>query len=226
MEAECSRAGRDPGPTRRAAVIWRGRVDSYRRGREAVDGTIRSTLSRHESRGRSTGIQQLWEIDARCGGVQGMVSGGSFQRRAVRHQAAAEGTRLRLPELTHGVIPTQAGWRSSSRSPGPGVRQRPGAHRTGDAGRGGHEHGVVKPIVPADERQHRAAWRSTCPAPGSRKMARTVIFNLSTEHPGLDGHEMTSRLRSTSSEDAPTPGQARPRNALRVHRELEATARP
>lgn len=95
------------------AVIWRGEGKSFSSGRDvAAIGTARTELSHHELMRRGhRGIQQLWDLDqpvlVAC---KGWVMGGSFQRALLCDiRIAAEGTRFRLPEMTHGVIPDTGG---------------------------------------------------------------------------------------------------------------------
>jgi enoyl-CoA hydratase/carnithine racemase len=94
-------------------VIWRGEGKSFSSGRDVGSiGTQKTELSHHELMRRGhRGIQQLWEMDqpvlVAC---KGWVMGGSFQRALLCDvRVAAEGTRFRLPELTHGVIPDTGG---------------------------------------------------------------------------------------------------------------------
>jgi enoyl-CoA hydratase/carnithine racemase len=94
-------------------VIWRGEGKSFSSGRDVGSiGTARTELSHHELMRRGhRGIQQLWDLDqpvlVAC---KGWVMGGSFQRALLCDiRIAAEGTRFRLPEMTHGVIPDTGG---------------------------------------------------------------------------------------------------------------------
>jgi enoyl-CoA hydratase/carnithine racemase len=95
------------------AVVWRGEGKSWSSGRDvAAIGTNRTPLSHHELMRRGhRGIQQLWELDAPVVVAgKGWVMGGSFQRALLCDiRIAAEGTRFRLPEVTHGVIPDTGG---------------------------------------------------------------------------------------------------------------------
>ncbi len=95
------------------AVIWRGEGKSWSSGRDvSAIGTNRTELSHHELMRRGhRGIQQLWELDAPViVAGKGWVMGGSFQRALLCDiRIAAVGTRFRLPEVTHGVIPDTGG---------------------------------------------------------------------------------------------------------------------
>ena len=106
-------------------VIWRGEGRSFSSGRDVGSiGVARTELSHHELMRRGhRGIQQLWELDqpvlVAC---KGWVMGGSFQRALLCDvRVAAEGTRFRLPELTHGVIPDTGGVAVLHQMCGPGV---------------------------------------------------------------------------------------------------------
>ena len=94
-------------------VIWRGEGRSFSSGRDVGSiGVQKTELSHHELMRRGhRGIQQLWDMDqpvlVAC---KGWVMGGSFQRALLCDlRVAAEGTRFRLPEMTHGVIPDTGG---------------------------------------------------------------------------------------------------------------------
>jgi enoyl-CoA hydratase/carnithine racemase len=107
------------------AVIWQGEGKSFSSGRDVGSiGTNRTTMSHHELMRRGhRGIQQLWDIDAPViVACKGWVMGGSFQRALLCDvRVAAEGTRFRLPELTHGVIPDTGGMGVLYEICGPGV---------------------------------------------------------------------------------------------------------
>ena len=107
------------------AIIWRGEGKSFSSGRDvSVIGTNVTELSHHELMRRGhRGIQQLWQMDqpviVAC---KGWVMGGSFQRALLADiRIAAEGTRFRLPETTHGVIPDTGGIAMLHQICGPGV---------------------------------------------------------------------------------------------------------
>ncbi len=93
------------------AVIWRGEGRSFSSGRDtAAIGTHEG--SHHELMRRGhRGIQRLWALDAPViVACKGWTMGGSFQRALLADiRVAAEGTRFRLPELSHGVIPDTGG---------------------------------------------------------------------------------------------------------------------
>lgn len=96
------------------AIVWRGEGPSFSSGRDVGSiGNLKVDLSHHELMRRGhRGIQQLWDIDAPViVACKGWVMGGSFQRALLCDiRIAATGTRFRLPELTHGVIPDTGGF--------------------------------------------------------------------------------------------------------------------
>jgi enoyl-CoA hydratase len=95
------------------AVVWRGEGRSFSSGRDVrAIGGHHVDVSHHELMRRGhRGIQQLWELDAPVlVACHGWVIGASFQRALLCDvRVAAEGTRFRLPEVTHGVIPDTGG---------------------------------------------------------------------------------------------------------------------
>jgi len=107
------------------AVVWRGEGKSFSSGRDVASiGTLKVDMAHTELMRRGhRGIQQLWELDAPViVACKGWVMGGSFQRTLLCDiRIAAEGTRFRLPELTHGVIPDTGGVAVLHQMCGPGV---------------------------------------------------------------------------------------------------------
>lgn len=136
-------------------VIWRGEGRSFSSGRDVGSiGTQKTELTHHELMRRGhRGIQQLWELDqpvlVAC---KGWVMGGSFQRALLCDvRVAAEGTRFRLPELTHGVIPDTGGMAVLHQMCGHGVvSDMVLTGRIMDADEA-LSHGIVSRVVPADE---------------------------------------------------------------------------
>ncbi|MHA6758783.1 enoyl-CoA hydratase/isomerase family protein [Streptacidiphilus sp. PAMC 29251] len=137
------------------AVIWRGEGASFSSGRDVGSiGTLKTELSHHELMRRGhRGIQQLWELDAPVlVACKGWVLGGSFQRALLCDiRIAAEGTRFRLPELGHGVIPDTGGVAVLHQMCGPGVVSDlvlTGRVMTVEEAL---SHGVVSRIVPPEQ---------------------------------------------------------------------------
>ena len=136
-------------------VIWRGEGKSFSSGRDVGSiGVQKTDLSHHELMRRGhRGIQQLWDLDqpvlVAC---KGWVMGGSFQRALLCDvRVAAEGTRFRLPEMTHGVIPDTGGVAVLHQMCGAGVvNDLVLTGRVMDAEEA-LRHGVVSRIVAPDE---------------------------------------------------------------------------
>jgi enoyl-CoA hydratase/carnithine racemase len=167
------------------AVIWRGEGKSWSSGRDVGSiGTLKVPLSHHELMRRGhRGIQQLWDLDAvflvAC---KGWVMGGSFQRALLCDiRVAAEGTRFRLPEVTHGVIPDTGGVGVLYEMCGHGVvSDMVLTGRILSAEEALH-HGVVSRVVAPDELdatvREMAEQIASSPAV-TVKMAREVIRHL------------------------------------------------
>ena len=167
-------------------VIWRGEGKSFSSGRDVGSiGTQKTELSHHELMRRGhRGIQQLWEMDqpvlVAC---KGWVMGGSFQRALLCDvRVAAEGTRFRLPELTHGVIPDTGGMAVLQQMCGHGVvSDMVLTGRIMDAEEALH-HGIVSRLVPAEELDDvvRAMAEQIASTPAvTVKLAREVLRHLS-----------------------------------------------
>lgn len=167
-------------------VIWRGEGRSFSSGRDVGSiGTQQTELSHHELMRRGhRGIQQLWEMDqpvlVAC---KGWVMGGSFQRALLCDvRVAAEGTRFRLPELTHGVIPDTGGMAVLQQMCGPGVvSDLVLTGRVMDVEEA-LRHGIVSRVVAADELdatvREMAEQIAATPAV-TVKLAREVLRHLS-----------------------------------------------
>lgn len=168
------------------AVIWRGEGASFSSGRDvAAIGGGGQALSHHELMRRGhRGIQQLWELDAPVlVACKGWVIGASFQRALLCDvRVAAAGTRFRLPELTHGVIPDTGGVAVLHAMCGHGVVSDlvlTGRVMDADEAFG---HGVVSRVVPEAELDEtvRSMAEQVARAPTAAvKLAREVIRQLS-----------------------------------------------
>ena len=167
------------------AVIWRGEGKSFSSGRDVASiGTLRVEGTHHELMRRGhRGIQKVWELDAPViVACKGWVMGGSFQRALLCDiRVAAEGTRFRLPETTHGVIPDTGGMGVLYEMCGHGLVSDlvlTGRILTAEEARW---HGIVSRVVPADELdttvREMAEQIAATPAV-TVKMAREVIRHL------------------------------------------------
>lgn len=167
-------------------IIWRGEGKSFSSGRDVgVIGTNVTELSHHELMRRGhRGIQQLWRMDqpviVAC---KGWVMGGSFQRALLADiRIAAVGTRFRLPETTHGVIPDTGGMAVLHQICGPGVVSDmvlTGRVMTADEAL---QHGIVSRVVALealDETAREMAEQIVAAPAATIKLARMVLGHLS-----------------------------------------------
>jgi enoyl-CoA hydratase len=168
------------------AVIWRAEGKSFSSGRDvSAIGGGQVDLSHHElmTRGHK-GILQILEIEAPIiVAMKGWSIGASFQRALICDiRIAAEGSRMMLPEVNHGVIPDTGGIGRLYQMCGHGV--------VSDmvlTGRAMHadealHHGVVSRVVPEGELDSTAREMADkiAAAPAiTVKMARRVISHLS-----------------------------------------------
>ena len=167
------------------AVVWRGEGKSFSSGRDVGSiGTIKVDLTHHELMRRAhRAIQRLWELDAPViVACKGWVMGGSFQRALLCDvRIAAEGTRFRLPELSHGVIPDTGGVGVLYEMCGHGVVSDmvlTGRVMEADEALA---HGIVSRVVAPDELDSTAfemAERIAAAPAVSVKLARQVIRHL------------------------------------------------
>ena len=167
------------------AVVWRGEGKSFSSGRDVGSiGNLKVDLTHHELMRRAhKAIQRLWELDAPViVACKGWVMGGSFQRALLCDiRIAAEGTRFRLPELGHGVIPDTGGVGVLYEMCGHGVVSDlvlTGRVMEADEALA---HGIVSRVVPADELDAtaREMAEQVAKAPTvAVKLARQVIRHL------------------------------------------------
>ncbi len=168
------------------AVIWRAEGKSFSSGRDvAAIGGGQVELTHHElmSRGHR-GILRMLDIEAPViVAMKGWSIGASFQRALIADiRIAAEGARMMLPELNHGVIPDTGGMGRLYQICGHGVASdmvltgRPmGADEA-------YHHGVVSRVVPEadlDTTAREMAEKIAAAPRVSVKMARKVIRHLS-----------------------------------------------
>jgi enoyl-CoA hydratase/carnithine racemase len=168
------------------AVVWRGEGPSFSSGRDvSAIGAEQGELTHHQLMRRGhRGIQRLWELDAPVlVACKGWVMGGSFQRALLCDiRMAAEGTRFRLPELGHGVIPDTGGVAVLYETCGPGVvSDLVLTSRVMDAEEA-LRHGVVSRVLPAeqlDDAVREAAERIAAAPKFAVKLFRENLRHLS-----------------------------------------------
>lgn len=164
------------------AVIWRGEGKSFSSGRDVGSiGNNKTELSHHELMRRGhRGIQQLWEMDAPVVvACKGWVMGGSFQRALLCDiRVAAEGTRFRLPEVTHGVIPDTGGMAVLQQMAGPGVVSDMVLTGRVMEVEEAMSHGFVSRVVPPDELDATVAEMASAIAASSAVAVKLARLNL------------------------------------------------
>ena len=167
------------------AVIWRAEGKSSSSGRDvAAIGGGQVTLTHHElmSRGHA-GILQILEIEAPIiVAMKGWTIGASFQRALICDiRIAAEGSRMMLPEVTHGVIPDTGGVGRLFQICGHGVAaDMVLTGRPMQADEALH-HGVVSRLVPdaeLDSTAREMAEKIAAAPAVTVKMARRVLHHL------------------------------------------------
>lgn len=168
------------------AIIWRGEGTSFSSGRDvAAIGGGQVELTHHELMTRGhRGVLRILEIEAPIiVAMKGWSIGASFQRALICDlRVAAEGARMMLPEVTHGVIPDTGGMGRLYQMCGHGVvSDMVLSGRAMDAEEA-LRHGVVSRIVPAEDLDDtvREIAEKVAAAPAvTVKMARRVIRHLS-----------------------------------------------
>jgi enoyl-CoA hydratase/carnithine racemase len=167
------------------AIIWRGEGKSFSSGRDvAAIGGGQVELTHHELMKRGhRGILQILDIDAPIlVAMKGWSIGASFQRALICDiRIAAEGARMMLPEVTHGVIPDTGGIGRLYQMCGHGVvSDMVLTGRPMDAEEA-LRHGVISRIVPADELDttvREVAEKIAASPAVTVNMARRVIRHL------------------------------------------------
>jgi enoyl-CoA hydratase len=170
------------------AVIWRGEGKSFSSGRDvSAIGGAQDGVTHHELMKRGhRGILQIFDIEAPIiVAMKGWAIGASFQRALLCDiRVAAEGARMMLPEVGHGVIPDTGGVARLYQMCGHGVVSDmvlTGRPMQAEEALG---HGVVSRVVPGEDLDAvvREMAEKIAAAPAvTVNMARRVIRHLS-EH--------------------------------------------
>lgn len=167
------------------AIIWRAEGKSFSSGRDvAAIGGGQVTLTHHElmTRGHE-GILQILDIEAPIiVAMKGWSIGASFQRALICDiRIAAEGSRMMLPEVNHGVIPDTGGMGRLFQICGHGVvADMVLTGRPMHADEALH-HGVVSRVVPEadlDSTAREMAEKIAASPAVTVKMARRVLRHL------------------------------------------------
>ena len=137
------------------AVVWRGNGSSFSSGRDTSELGVRTEdISDFDfiERGHKGTLQLLTLPAPIVVALKGWVIGGSFERALLCDmRIAAEGTRMMLPEIRHGVVPDSAGTARLFQISGHGlVADLALTGRVMDA-QEALRHGVVSRVVPEAE---------------------------------------------------------------------------
>jgi enoyl-CoA hydratase/carnithine racemase len=137
------------------AVVWRGNGKSFSSGRDTSELGVRTEdISDFDfiERGHKGTLQLLTLPAPIIAALRGWVIGGSFERALLCDmRIAAEGTRMMLPEIGHGVVPDSAGSARLFQIAGHGlVADLALTGRVMDA-QEALRHGVVSRVVPEAE---------------------------------------------------------------------------
>jgi enoyl-CoA hydratase/carnithine racemase len=167
------------------AVLWCGEGRSFSSGRDTSELGVRSEdISHFDFIERGHRYSQLFLTlpIPMVVALKGWVIGGSFERALLADiRIAAESTRLRLPEIEHGVIPDSGGTARLFQMAGHGlVADLALTGRTMDAEEA-LRHGVVSRVVPDEELDEAAL--SLCRevashAPFAVKMFRRTLARM------------------------------------------------
>jgi enoyl-CoA hydratase/carnithine racemase len=168
------------------AVIWRAEGKSFSSGRDvSAIGGGQVSISHHALMTRGhRGILRIFDIEAPIiVAMKGWSIGGSFQRALLCDiRIAAEGARMMLPELNHGVIPDTGGVGRLYQMCGHGVVSDMVLTGRPMSATEALHHGVVSRIVPEaelDATVREVAEKIANTPKVAVKMARRVIRHLS-----------------------------------------------
>ncbi len=169
------------------AIVWRGEGASFSSGRDTGQIGVRvediSDLEFIERGHRPTQLFFSMPCPIICA-LKGWVIGGAFERALLCDlRVAAEGTRMMLPEVVHGVIPDTGGVARLFQMAGHGVAADLALTGRVMTAEEALHHGVVSRLVPADELDDvvmgMAETIASAPA-FTVKMARRTISSLGT----------------------------------------------
>jgi enoyl-CoA hydratase/carnithine racemase len=170
------------------AVVWRGEGKSFSSGRDTGQIGVRvediSDLEFIERGHRPSQMFLTMPCPIICA-LKGWVIGGAFERTLLCDiRVAAEGARMMLPEVVHGVIPDSGGVARLVQIAGHGVAADMALTGRVMTAEEAYGHGVVSRLVPEDELDAvtMAMAETIASAPAfTVKMARRTISSLATE---------------------------------------------
>ena len=169
-------------------IVWRGNGPSFSSGRDVGELGVRtedlSDLQFIERGHRWTSL--LLSLHAPVvAALHGWVIGGSFERALLCDlRVAAAGTRMRLPEVHHGVIPDSGGVARLFQMAGHGLATDLALTGRTLTAEEALAHGVVSRVVPDEELAQAAlalGHEIASLPPFTVKMARRVIRSLAAE---------------------------------------------
>jgi enoyl-CoA hydratase len=177
-------------------VVWRGEGKSFSSGRDTAELGQRakgeSDLEFIEAGHAKTKL--LWEMPAPIVvALKGWAIGGSFERALLCDlRIAAEGTRMTLPEVGHGVIPDSGGAARLFQMAGHGLATDMALTGRVLTAEEALQHGVVSRVVPVaelDQTVMAIAQEIAKRPPLAVKFARQVIHSLSVPEVERSMHE-------------------------------------
>jgi enoyl-CoA hydratase/carnithine racemase len=169
------------------AIVWRGNGKSFSSGRDTSELGVRSediTDFEFIERGHA-GTRRFFALPCPIlAALKGWVIGGSFERALLCDmRIAAEGTRMLLPEIGHGVVPDSGGTARLFQMAGHGlVADLALTGRPMDAAEA-LRHGVVSRVVPEDRLDETAleiAHAIAKAPPFAVRMFRRTLSRLAT----------------------------------------------
>lgn len=169
------------------AIVWRGEGASFSSGRDTGQIGLRiediSDLEFIERGHRPTQLFFTMPCPIVCA-LKGWVIGGAFERALLCDlRIAAEGTRMMLPEVAHGVIPDTGGVARLFQMAGHGLAADLALTGRVLTAEEALTHGIVSRLVPADQLDEvaMAVAATIAEAPAfTVKMARRTLSALAT----------------------------------------------
>jgi len=169
------------------AIVWRGNGKSFSSGRDTSELGVRSediTDFEFIERGHAGTRLFLSLPSPIIAALKGWVIGGSFERALLCDlRIAAAGTRMRLPEIGHGVVPDSGGTARLFQMAGHGLAADLAlTGRPMDAAEA-LQHGIVSRVVPDDRLDETAleiAHAIAAAPPFAVKMFRRTLARLAT----------------------------------------------
>ena len=169
------------------AIVWRGNGKSFSSGRDTTELGVRTediTDFEFIERGHA-GTRRFFDLPCPVvAALKGWVIGGSFERALLCDlRIAAEGTRMMLPEIAHGVVPDSGGTARLFQMAGHGLAADLALTGRPMPADEALRHGVVSRVVPESELDATAleiAHAIAKAPPLTVKMFRRTLGRLAT----------------------------------------------